>query len=319
MPSVRTDVLDIAYHEYGDPAGPPVLLLHGWPDAARGWRAVGSGLAAAGWRVIAPDNRGSGGTTFLAPDTPRDGQGPALAQDALDLADALGIDRFAVVGHDWGARAGYTIAALWPARLTALAALALAYQPRGQFVMPDFGQAQRFWYQWLLYVDAGADAVRRDPAGFALRQWQTWSPPGWYDAAEFAATSQAFAHPDWVDISLNAYRSHFRDDEPHDPRYDELRRRLDATDHVTVPTLMIQGAVDSCDPPALSEGLDGHFDVYHRLVLEGAGHFPLRERPAEVTAAVLSHLSEHAREDTPDSGCTDVRQSPSRRPRQGGA
>ena len=66
-------------------------------------------------------------------------------------------------GHDWGARVGYTLGALAPERLTAVAALALAYQPGGRFAMPQFRPARAFWYQWLLYVDAGADAVRRDP------------------------------------------------------------------------------------------------------------------------------------------------------------
>jgi pimeloyl-ACP methyl ester carboxylesterase len=127
MPSVRSDVLDIAYAEAGDPAGPPVILVHGWPDTARGWRRVAEGLADGGWRVIAPDSRGTGATRFLAAGTVRDGHAVALAQDTLDLADILGLDRFAVVGHDWGARAAYTLAALAPRRLTTVAAIALAY------------------------------------------------------------------------------------------------------------------------------------------------------------------------------------------------
>ena len=54
-----------------------------------------------------------------------------LAQDAIDLMDALGIERFAVVGHDWGARMAYTLAALFPERLSSITALSLGYQPRG--------------------------------------------------------------------------------------------------------------------------------------------------------------------------------------------
>jgi pimeloyl-ACP methyl ester carboxylesterase len=91
--SVRSDVLDIAYTQTGRPTGPPVILIHGWPDTARGWRQVAAGLASAGWRVIMPDNRGTGSTRFLSADTVRDGQAVALAQDTLDLADGLGIAR----------------------------------------------------------------------------------------------------------------------------------------------------------------------------------------------------------------------------------
>jgi pimeloyl-ACP methyl ester carboxylesterase len=288
--SVRSDVLDIAYTETGRPTGPPVILIHGWPDTARGWRQVAAGLASAGWRVIMPDNRGTGSTRFLSADTVRDGQAVALAQDTLDLADSLGIARFAVVGHDWGARAAYTLAALVPGRITAVVALALAYQPRGRFAMPDFGQARAFWYQWLMYVDDGAEAVRSDPLAFARMQWDTWSPPGWFDDDEFGATAQGFANPDWADVTLNAYRARFRADEPRDARYDGLRRQLDTVEYIDVPTLMIQGGADQCDEPHASEGLDEYFDSYRRVVLDGVGHFPPREAPDQVTALVREQL-----------------------------
>ena len=86
--------------------------------------------------------RGSGATRFLHDDTVRDGSGVALAQDAIDLADALGLSTFDVVGHDWGARAVYTMAALFPERVRRIAALALAFQPRGAFTLPGFSQAR---------------------------------------------------------------------------------------------------------------------------------------------------------------------------------
>jgi pimeloyl-ACP methyl ester carboxylesterase len=290
MASVRSNVLEIAYDDVGDTSGAPVFLLHGWPDTARGWRHVAHRLASSGFRAIVPDNRGTGGTTFRSPDTPRDGQAVALAQDTIDLADALGLDRFAVVGHDWGARAAYTLAALAPERVTAVAALALAYQSRGHFEMPNFLQARAFWYQWLMYVDDGVEAIRRDPVGFARVQWDTWSPPGWFDDAEFTTTARGFVNPDWTAITLNAYRSRFLADEPRDVRYDELRRRLDAVDHLSVPTLMLQGGSDFCDPPPSSEGLDGHFDTYRRVILDGVGHFPHREAPDLVVDLVRDHL-----------------------------
>ena len=100
----------------------------------------------------------------------RDGRGVALAADAADLLDVLGYHRVAVVGHDWGARAAYTLAAIAPQRVSAIVAVALAYQPRGEFTMQRFQQARVFWYQWLMYVDACAQAVASDPIGFARIQ-----------------------------------------------------------------------------------------------------------------------------------------------------
>ena len=127
MAVLTTDVLRLAYQVSGPAEGAPVLLLHGWPDAARGWDRVAGLLHARGWRTVVPDLRGSGATRFHDPGTVRDGQAVALASDALDLADALGLDRFPVLGHDWGGRVAYTLAALAPERITAIASLALAY------------------------------------------------------------------------------------------------------------------------------------------------------------------------------------------------
>ena len=128
-------------------------------------------------------------------------------------------------------------------------------------------------------------------SGFARIQWDTWSPPGWFDDAEFAATAHDFANPDWVAITLNAYRSRFLANEPRDPRYDDLRRRLVGVERITVPTLMIQGGADFCDPPALSEGLDDWFTGYYRRVmLDGVGHFPHREAADRVAELVDDHL-----------------------------
>jgi pimeloyl-ACP methyl ester carboxylesterase len=291
--SIRSDVLNVAFLDTGGPTAPAVILIHGWPDAARGWREIADTLATSGWRVIVPDIRGTGATTFLSPTTPRDGSEVALVQDTLDLANALGLRRFCVVGHDWGARTAYSLAALIPERIAAIAALALAYQPRGTFVMPDFSQARAFWYQWLMYVDAGAEAIRRDPIAFARAQWDTWSPAGWLDDHEFAATAEAFLNPDWVAITLNAYRGRFLAQEPRDHRYEQLRRELGRVDHLSVPTLMVQGGSDFCDEPTASYGLDGYFDTYTRVVLDGVGHFPHREAPAETARLVLEHLNAH--------------------------
>ncbi|WP_188940716.1 alpha/beta fold hydrolase [Nakamurella endophytica] len=291
MPTLRTPTLSLAYDDRG--SGSPVVLVHGWPDAARGWGPVRDGLLADGYRVVVPDLRGCGDTEFLDAGTVRDGSADALARDVLDLADALGLDRFAVVGHDWGARTAYTLAAAAPERLRSIAGLALAYQPRGRFRMPSFRQARLFWYQWLMFVDAGVAAVRADPVGFAREQWETWSPPGWFDDDEFRATARAFENPDWVAVTLQAYRFRFDPDEPLDPHYDDIRATVAATEHLSVPTLMIQGGADHCDPPEASEGLEGHFDDHRRVVIAGVGHFPHREAPDEVLAQLRRHLARH--------------------------
>lgn len=294
MNRVRTDILNISFEESGPSGGFRVLLVHGWPDAPRGWSEVSRRLNEGGFRTIAPFLRGSNPTEFLAKETPRVGAGVALAQDAVDLATALNLDHFAVVGHDWGARVAYILAALFPERVPAIAALALAFQPRGKFEIPSFEQSRRFWYQWFLCTDAGAQAFRNDPIGFARIQWATWSPAGWFDDEEFARTAESFASPDWAVITLNAYRARWRPGEAWDSRYDAMQMRLGDVDHLSTPTLMIQGLSDNCDAASESEGLERFFQGgYRRVVLENVGHFPHREAPQLVADAVLHHLREH--------------------------
>ena len=290
MQHVRTALLDIAYEVAGPADAPVIILLHGWPDDIRAWRKVSPRLNEAGFLTIAPYLRGCGSTHFLRDSAVRDGRGVALVQDTIDLADALSLDRFAVVGYDWGARAAYFLASLFPDRITRMAALGLAYQPKGLFTVPSFAQARRIWYQWFMCVEGGAAAVGRDPKSFARIQWETWSPAGWFDDEEFNETAQSFENPDWVAITLHGYRSRYVQ-QVCDVRYDILQEQLRTIDRVEVPTLMLQGAADACDPPERSEGQGSYFAAgWHRVVLDGIGHFPTREAPGKTAAAIVTHF-----------------------------
>ena len=288
--SIQTDVLEIAYLDEGPAGGPVVFLLHGWPDDVRAWQQVAPCLHEAGLRTITPYLRGFGGTRFLSAGTIRDGRGVALAQDAIDLADALNIDTFYVAGHDWGGRAAYQLAALFPGRIKKIASMALPFQPRGAFSIPPFDQARLFWYQWLMCMEDGAEAVRKDPVGFARIQWDTWGPAGWYEEDDFVTTAESFTNPDWAAITLHGYRSRFLP-ETNDPRYDGLQQQMTAIDQLRVPALVIVGAADTCDPLIASENMEHCFTAgYQRMVLEGIGHFPLREAPLAVGDALVKHF-----------------------------
>jgi pimeloyl-ACP methyl ester carboxylesterase len=287
----KTELLNIAFEMAGPVSGSTVFLLHGWPDAPVGWGHVASRLQGEGFRTIAPYLRGSYPTEFLSQSTPRFAGAVAMAQDVIDLANKLRIESFAVVGHDWGARIAYTLATLFPERIRAMAALALAYQPRGEFRLGSFAQSKQFWYQFFQCTDSGAEAVRRDPIGFARVQWDTWSPSGWFTEEDFTAASRYFEKPDWAEITFNAYRSRYLNGEVIDHRYDELQALINSSESISVPTIMIQGASDFCDLPAASENQEKYFlRHYKRVVLEGIGHFPHREAPDAVGEAVLRLL-----------------------------
>src|ERR1700722_16320242 len=103
---VETPGVRIHYLEYGDAAGAPVVLLHGFPDAPVAYKGLIGLLDKKRLRIVVPYLRGYGSTEVTKPDL-IGGQEAALGHDLLAFADALGLERFHLVGHDWGARTAY--------------------------------------------------------------------------------------------------------------------------------------------------------------------------------------------------------------------
>ena len=171
MEYVNTDRLRIAFRQHGNMQGEPIILLHGWPDDMHTWDGVLPALSRAGYRLIVPSLRGFGDTRFLDPGTPRSGQLSALAQDLLDFATALGIERFNVVGHDWGARAAYNAALLAPERMARCMALSVGWGTNDPNQALSLHQARNYWYHWYLSTDRGAEALRKERRDFALMLW----------------------------------------------------------------------------------------------------------------------------------------------------
>ena len=138
---VEAGVLRIAYEENGDPAGKPVVLLHGFPYDVHAYDAVTARLISAGCRVFVPYLRGYGPTQFLTQDTLRSGQQAVLAQDLLAFMNALGLEQSVLAGYDWGGRAACIVAALWPERACGLVS-GTGYNI--QDIKPYFNVAEKF-------------------------------------------------------------------------------------------------------------------------------------------------------------------------------
>ncbi len=158
---------------------------------------------AAGFRTLTPCVRGFGATRFLREDTPRAGQIAALAQDIVEFADALGIRQFVLVGHDWGGRAGYAAAALWPDRVRALVTLAVPYGNNAPDQPISLAQARAFWYQWYFGLDRGRATLERDRRAFCRWLWQTWSPRWRFNDETFEDTARSFDSPDFVEVVIH--------------------------------------------------------------------------------------------------------------------
>ncbi len=290
---VRTACLDIAYEDRGHARGSPIILIHGFPDDVRTWDAVVEALGEAGYRTLAPYVRGFGPTRFLDPTTFRAGQMAALGQDLLDFADALRIQRFAIVGHDWGARAAYVVAALWPERVRALVAISVPYgtsRPEGP-ISP--AQAKAYWYHWYFHTERGHAVLENDRRALCRYLWETWSPNWKFDDQAFEATAQSFDNPDFVDVVIHYYR-HRWGSAPGDPRYDALESRMAGPPPIRVSTTMLHGEADGAALPESSANTEQHFKgPYERRVIPIAGHFVQREEPEVVIHATLELLGAH--------------------------
>src|ERR1700736_4251255 len=204
--TIETATLAFGCEISGPQVGRPVILLHGWPDDVRTWDRITPALHAAGLRTVVPYLRGFGSTRFHSAKIMRSGQLSALGQDLLDLADALGLNSFAVVGHDWGARAAYIASCLAPERVTQCVALSVGWGTNDPTQKLSLRQTQNYWYHWYLGLDRGAELVRNDRLNFTRHLWTVWNPNWRISDEEFSATAASFENPDWADIVVQSSR-----------------------------------------------------------------------------------------------------------------
>jgi pimeloyl-ACP methyl ester carboxylesterase len=293
MPStlkqVRTGTLEIAYEESGPADGVPVLLMHGWPYDPRAYDDMLALLARAGCRTIVPYLRGFGPTRFLAADTLRSGQQAALGRDLLDLMDALGLSRAALVGYDWGGRASCIVAALWPERVRCLVTgNGYNIQDIARSGAPaDPEQEHRFWYQYYFQTERGRAGLQANRRAFCRLIWRLGSPNWKFDDATFERTAASFDNPDFVDVTIQSYRHRFKN-APGDPALEDIEARLAAQPTIAVPTISLNGEANGVGPPERSVGHARFFTgPYQRRVIPIAGHNLPQEVPGAVTEAVL--------------------------------
>ncbi|WP_347556892.1 alpha/beta hydrolase [Robbsia sp. KACC 23696] len=282
---IATPVLDIAYHDYGNPRGWPVVLLHGFPYDVHAYDGVAASLIDQGARVIVPYLRGYGPTRFLSAQTPRSGQQGALGADLRDLLDALGIEKAVLGGYDWGGRAACVLAALHPERVRGLVSvngyniqdIATAAHPA------DPEKEYRLWYQYYFNSERGRAGLAANRAAFCRLLWSQWSPTWRFDDARYAQTAASFDNPDFVDVVIHSYRHRYGTVEG-DPRYDRIEAALSRLPDITVPTVTLQGSDDGVNPTSRLRGFSGRH-VHH--VVKGAGHNLPQEAPVEFVSAVL--------------------------------
>ena len=277
----------------GDSANPAVILLHGFPESHRTWRKI-SGSLAERFHLIMPDQRGFGGS-----DLPQDVQSyktDVLIDDVFALCDELGVDRFALVGHDWGGAITWGAALREDPRLSRIAIINAPHpvifqksliEDEGQrsasqyitaFRTPGFETAVEVMGFDEFFDKTFARHVNLEAIGPAEKQQYLadWSQPGafsamlnWYRASPVIVPPPGLTVPipDWL---------------------------LRAFPKVKVPTLVVWGMKDAALLPVQLEGLEELVEDLTIVRLPNAGHFAPWEAGQEVVSALEPFLEGQA-------------------------
>ncbi|SDG42134.1 Pimeloyl-ACP methyl ester carboxylesterase [Sinosporangium album] len=268
--------------------GPLVLLLHGFPQFWWSWRHQLESLSAAGFRAVAVDLRGYGGSDK----PPRGYDLPTLAGDAAGMIRALGEPSGVVVGHDWGGLLGWTMAARHPKVVRRLVAVSAPHPRRLRAAL--FGdlrgqlKASRYALGFQVPMLPERRLARREGA-LVGRLLDRWSGPSWPEESVARRYQDVFRIPHVAHCSLEYYRWFFRSQF----RPDGLRFARQMRAEVEAPTLQLHGALDRCILPRTAQGSGRYVAAPYRWrLLEGAGHFPHEERPEHFNSELLGWLAD---------------------------
>jgi pimeloyl-ACP methyl ester carboxylesterase len=220
-------------------------------------------------------------------------QQAAIGQDLLDFMDALGTERAALAGYDWGGRAACIASILAPRRVRALVTIG-GYNVQNTLAppRPEAPEAERaYWYQWYFNTERGRVGLAENRRDICRLLWREWSPSWRFDDATFERTARSFDNPDFVDVVIHSYR-HRHGHAPGEARLAPIERRLAERPPIAVPSAILHGAEDTVSPPQRSER---HLALFpagtERRVVPGAGHFLPWEQPAPVADALLGLLA----------------------------
>jgi len=254
--------------------GEPVVLLHGFPADRHCWDGATARLVDAGYRTLAPDQRGY--TAGAAPPGRRDYRVDLLAGDVVALADAAAVDRFHLVGHDWGAAVAWYLAGAHPERVATLTALSVPHPAAMRATLVSGGQALRSWYM-LAFQVPGTEQVLAARRGELLRRVLGASGLGPEAAARYAARART---PDGLRGPLAWYRAL-----PWSGRT--------PTHRSPVPTALVWGQRDRFITGAAARACGRFVTGPYELVEAPASHWLPEEEPELVARTVLGLAGRH--------------------------
>jgi pimeloyl-ACP methyl ester carboxylesterase len=268
--------------EVGPADGAPLLLLHGFPETSRAWRSLMPRLAQTGFRTIAPDMPGYGDSGLVAGIKPY--RLDLLVDAVLGLADALGLERFVLAGHDWGGVVAWALAALHPERIDRLIilnaphpdamAVALRRDPRQMLRSFYIGFFRLPWVPELILRAADFRMLRRSLVAS--------SKPGTFTRADLDGYAAQWAKPGRLTAMLNYYRA--------------LRYARTPIGRIRTPTLILWGREDRFLTLGLAAASTDMCDD-GRVVTLDATHWLVHEHPERIAGEITAFAGRQPKDD----------------------
>ncbi|HEY8494445.1 MAG TPA: alpha/beta hydrolase [Myxococcota bacterium] len=259
----------------GPPEGPPIVLLHGFPEFWYAWKGVIAPLAAAGHRVIVPDQRGYGDS-----EKPRGVDAyrvELLADDVAGLIDALAYERADVAAHDWGGGVAWMLALRHPERVRRLAVLDTPHPDAARVV--ESREERISWYRTAFQIPWLPEwAARLGHWRLVCGMLRDTARPGAFPEEKLALYRSAWDRDGAFGAMVNWYRAAFRAPPPAEPP--GARR-------VSAPTLLLLAPDDAFIPSDLTRASLQFLDDGRLVELERGTHWVLQEEPEAVAAELV--------------------------------
>lgn len=277
---VRREIngVELEFARAGPSGGPLVILLHGFPDLWQGWHYQIGPLAAAGFRVLVPNQRGYGRSS--KPGSVGDYDLDRLAEDIIALADAEGHQSFRLVGHDWGGIVAWWTAAWFPRRVAQLAVLNAPHPAAfWRYASRSPTQFVRSWYVGLFQLPWLPEAILSfNNFQMLFNAMCQASRPGTFDETDRSYLTAGWAVPGSLTAMLNYYRALLR------------RSRRTLSMDIMVPTLILTGEQDPTEEPGLATTSAEFCQAVQITRFDQAWHWIQREEPQRVTGELLRFL-----------------------------
>ncbi len=302
--------IELSVHEAG--SGPAVVLCHGFPELAYSWRHQLPALAAAGFRAIAPDQRGYGASDRPAPIASYDIH--HLTSDLVGLLDALGLERAVFVGHDWGGLVAWLMPLLHPERTAGVVGVNTPYLPRAPLPPTQLlramvgGHDERMYMLWFQEPGTAEGVLDANPRrvfeklmrrGLSPEEARAAIDPALGDMnpfrrlAELPDLGPALLQREELEHYVAVFeRTGFRGGINW---YRNLDRNWETTPRlagarIEVPSLMITAEWDPVLPPALAAGMPALVPDLETRMIGACGHWTQQERPDELNRLLVDWL-----------------------------